>query len=142
MEMLNNATSFNQHLAESQLRGQQNRLDELGRAYANPEGADQQKLKKAAQEFEGIFVKQLLDAMDKTIDRSEGLLSGGSAEEYFRGMLNDEVAKSIATRTGGSGFGLAEAIYRQMADAVKPTPLAPTESLKIGAPKQTHEQEG
>lgn len=98
----------------SQLQSQATRLEQMKQAYLNPQGADQKKLKKAAQEFEGIFIQQLLDAMDKTVDRENSLMGGGSAEEYFRGMMNEEVAKSLATRPGGSGFGLAEAIYRQM----------------------------
>lgn len=87
---------------------------ELQRQYQNPENQDQKKLKKAAQEFEAIFVQQMLDAMDKTIDRKDSFLNGGSSEEYFRSMLNEEIAKSMTSKQGGSGFGLAESIYRQM----------------------------
>jgi flagellar protein FlgJ len=81
---------------------------------------DEKKLKQAAQDFEAIFVHQMLDAMDKTVDREGSILSGGSSEQYFRGMLNEEIAKSMTNRLGGSGFGLAESIYRQMAGQLKP----------------------
>lgn len=84
-----------------------------------PENQNDQKLKKAAQEFEAIFVQQMLNEMDKTIDRKNSFLNGGSSEEYFRGMLNEEIAKSMTMRQGGSGFGLAEAIYKQMAKNAK-----------------------
>ncbi len=70
-------------------------------------------LMKTARQFEGVFVKQLLDQMDKTIDRSD-FMGGGSAEETFRGMMYERIAENIASRPGGSGFGIAEAIYRQM----------------------------
>jgi Rod binding domain-containing protein len=96
----------------------ESQLNRLKSSYDKPSDGEHQKLKKAAQEFEGVFIKQLLDVMDKTVERS-GLLDGGSAEETFRGMLNDEIAKSISTRPGGSGFGLAEVIYRQMDQAMK-----------------------
>lgn len=95
------------------------KLQQLQKQYNSPQGGDQKKLKKAAQEFEAIFVQQMLDAMDKTIDRKDSMMSGGSAEEYFRGMLNQEIAKSMSSRTGGSGFGLAETIYQQMAKTAK-----------------------
>lgn len=91
------------------------KLQDLQRQYLHPQNTDQRKLKKAAQEFEGIFVQQMLDAMDKTIQREDSFLSGGSAEQYFRSMLNEEIAKSMTTKAGGSGFGLAETIYKQMA---------------------------
>lgn len=111
MDALSNNTSLNQtHLLQSQSA----RLEDLKQSYLHPEGADKQKLKKAAQEFEAIFVQQLLDAMDQTVDRQDSLLGGGNAEAYFRGMMNEEIAKSLSTRPGGSGFGLAESIYRQM----------------------------
>ncbi len=79
-----------------------------------------QELMKTAKDFEGIFVKQLLAEMDKTIDRA-GLFDGGTGEETFRGMLYDKMAESIATRPGGSGLGLAEAIYRQLASQLPTT---------------------
>ncbi|WP_303672574.1 rod-binding protein [Vampirovibrio chlorellavorus] len=108
---------FNAPTSGTQWQGQAQtaKLLELQRQYQNPENQDQKKLKKAAQEFEAIFVQQMLDAMDKTIDRKDSFLNGGSSEEYFRSMLNEEISKSMTTKQGGSGFGLAESIYRQMA---------------------------
>lgn len=76
-------------------------------------------LMETAKAFEGIFFKQLLDAMDKTVERS-GLFDGGSAEETFRGMLYDQISESISKRSGGSGFGIAEAIYRQLENQLSP----------------------
>ena len=81
---------------------------------------DEKKLKQAAKDFEAIFVQQMLEAMDKTVDRENSILSGGNSEQYFRSMLNEEIAKSMTNRLGGSGFGLAESIYRQMAGQLKP----------------------
>lgn len=112
------------------------RLDQLRAQFLKPEGQDQKKLKKAAQEFEAIFIQQMLDAMDKTIDRENSLLSGGGAEDYWRGMLNQEIAQSMSNRIGGSGFGLAESIYRQMAMNMKTNE---TESLKMGTVNEVSE---
>jgi flagellar protein FlgJ len=109
---------FNLQAGGAQWQGQSQaaKLQDLQRQYLNPENQDQKKLKKAAQEFEAIFVQQMLDAMDKTVDRKDSFLNGGSSEEYFRSMLNEEISKSMTTRQGGSGFGLAESIYRQMSE--------------------------
>ena len=95
------------------------KLQQLQSQYLHPGNADQKKLKKAAQEFEGIFVQQMLEAMDKTVDRENSILSGGSAEQYFRSMMNQEIAKSMTSGLGGSGFGLAETIYKQMSQSIK-----------------------
>lgn len=101
--------------AQSQL----SRLSAMAQQKTEPSTKKQKELMAAAQDFEGIFVQQVLEAMDKTIDRDNTFLSGGSAEEYFRSMLNEEVAKVISH--GPKGFGLAGTIYRQMSQNLPTT---------------------
>lgn len=60
-------------------------------------------------EFEAIFIKQMLNSMRKTVEKS-GLLDGGLAEEFFEDMLYDEYAKKMAEN---ANFGLAAMIYGQ-----------------------------
>lgn len=103
----------------------QGQLQKLQRQYEHPTTADSKKMKQAAQEFESIFMQQMLDMMDKTVDRENSLLGGGSAEQYWRGMLNQEIAKGMCMGNGGSGLGLAETIYKQMA-AQSQSPSADT----------------
>lgn len=67
-------------------------------------------LYKAAQDFEAIFVKQMLDSMRKTVNKS-GLNDGGHAEEIFEDMLYNEYAGAM-TKT--AGFGLSDQLYRQL----------------------------
>lgn len=92
---------------------------QLGQLQKQTGSNDEKKLKQASKDFEAIFVNQMLEAMDKTVDRENSIMSGGSSEQYFRSMLNEEIAKSMTNRIGGSGFGLAEAIYRQMSKQLK-----------------------
>ncbi len=73
-----------------------------------------EKLEETSKEFEAIFFQQMLEAMDKTIDREDSMFYGGHAEKTFRGMFNQEVSKSFTERPGGSGLGLADTIYRQV----------------------------
>ncbi|HUI71804.1 MAG TPA: rod-binding protein [Spirochaetia bacterium] len=68
-------------------------------------------LYKASQDFESLFIKQMLDVMRKTIHRENDLLNGGLSQDVFEGMLYDEYAKKMAQT---AGFGLAETIYRQV----------------------------
>ena len=68
------------------------------------------KLYKVSQEFEAIFIKQMLNVMRKSVSKT-GLLDGGMAEEIFEDMLYDEYAKKMAV-TGS--FGIADMIYGQL----------------------------
>ncbi len=78
------------------------------------------KLKKAAQQLEGVFFQQLLEAMDKTVDREGSIMGGGEGEKTFREMMNQNIAESISTAPGGSGFGLGEQIYQQLSAKLPP----------------------
>jgi Rod binding domain-containing protein len=88
------------------------RLKDLRASFLEPQTPKQKELKQAAQQFEGVFIQQLLEAMEATVDREEGFLSGGEGEKTFRGMLNQETATNISQQAG-QGFGLAESIYQQ-----------------------------
>ena len=68
-------------------------------------------LYKACQDFEALFIKQMLDVMRKTVHKEEDLLGGGLSQDVFEGMLYDEYAKKMAET---AGFGLAETIYNQL----------------------------
>jgi flagellar protein FlgJ len=73
------------------------------------------RLYKACREFEAIYIKQMLNVMRKTVDRS-GLLDGGFAQEVFEDMLYDEYAKKMAEH---AGFGLSDSLYRQLSTYVE-----------------------
>lgn len=68
-------------------------------------------LYKACQDFEALFIKQMLDAMRKTVNKSDDLLKGGMSQDIFESMLYDEYAKKMAET---AQFGIADAIYRQV----------------------------
>jgi flagellar protein FlgJ len=68
------------------------------------------KLYKVSQEFEAIFIKQMLNVMRKSVNKT-GLMDGGMAEEIFEDMLYDEYAQKMAE---SGSFGIAEMIYRQL----------------------------
>ncbi|MDR3200218.1 MAG: rod-binding protein [Spirochaetales bacterium] len=76
------------------------------------------KLREASQDFEAIFIKQMLDAMRKTLPKG-GLLDGGMAEEIFEDMLYEERAKLMA-KTGS--FGIADMLYNRYKDSVAAGP--------------------
>ena len=79
--------------------------------------SDKEKLKKTAQEFESVFISQLLNTMDSTVEKS-GFLSGGSVENKFRSMMNQYIAQDIS-KNPNSSFGIAKNIYEQMEKQMK-----------------------
>ncbi len=75
-----------------------------------PRGAESDKLREVAQDFESIFIFQMLDIMNAGL-ATDGLFGGGPGEKMFRSLMNEEIAKSIST---SSGFGIGDAVYRQL----------------------------
>jgi Rod binding domain-containing protein len=134
-------TDYGVNLNNSQLQARfaqmESTVQKMKDSYQNPVDADHKKLKKTAQEFEAVFFKQIIEQMDKTVERGS-FLSGGAGEEMFRSMLFDEVATRSSNRPGGSGLGLAELIYSQMEknlSEVKTQELPDPSGLKIGKPE-------
>ncbi len=69
-------------------------------------------LRAVAQEFEALFMNQIMKGMRKTVPES-GLLSDKSqAQTIFRDMFDTEVTKSGSR--AGHGIGLADLIVKQM----------------------------
>lgn len=74
---------------------------------------DMDKLKGLSQEYEGFFMKQVVDAMRKTVPKG-GYLNGGNAEEIYKGMMDDKLSSQMA-KNGGSG--IAENLYNTFSKA-------------------------
>jgi len=66
--------------------------------------------KKAAQQFEGVFISEFLGSMFEGVS-TDGPFGGGQGEAMFRSLMLDEYGKQIATR---GGLGLADAVSRQL----------------------------
>jgi peptidoglycan hydrolase FlgJ len=76
-------------------------------------------IRRAAEEFEAVFLAEMLAPMFDGID-SDGLGGGGMGEQMFRPMLVERYAESI-TRAGG--VGIADSIMRElmrMQEAITP----------------------
>jgi peptidoglycan hydrolase FlgJ len=75
---------------------------------------ERKKLKDVSQDFEAVLLQQLLETMDKTIDRSDGLFEEGQAGDTFRGMHYEQLAQQLTHPTSGfSPLGLAQQLYSQ-----------------------------
>ncbi len=82
---------------------------------------------KAAQDFEGMVLGELLGPMLATIPSASAPFGGGQAEETWRAMQGQEMGRHIAR---GGGLGLAVPVFRQilaMQEAARtPPPEDPT----------------
>ncbi len=82
---------------------------------------------KAARDFEAMALGQLLQPMFETVDSAHSMFGGGSAEETWKPMLVNEIAKKIAAN-GGLGLAspvMAEMLRQQEAHAMNPMQRTP-----------------
>ena len=82
-------------------------------------GDSKAQLKKAAEEFEAIFITKMLNEMDKTVDRENSLF--GKESQYvdtFKSIVYQQIGHDMASNPRSS-IGMAQQIYRQMEKYVK-----------------------
>jgi len=66
--------------------------------------------KKAAEDFESVFVSQMMEPMFQGL-KTDGMFGGGSGEQVFRSLMIQEVGKEISA---GGGIGIADSVYGEM----------------------------
>ena len=90
-------------------------------------GTQDAQLKKAAAEFESIFISQMLTKMDATVDREGGMFDNeGDYMKNFKSFMFNQIGRDMANNPNNT-FGLAKQIYEQM---------------KAGLPQSTTSKEG
>jgi Rod binding domain-containing protein len=65
---------------------------------------------KAAQDFEAMFIAQMLKPMFQSLS-TEGMFGGGKGEEAYRSLLVEEYGKAIAN---AGGVGIADQVKAEM----------------------------
>jgi flagellar protein FlgJ len=94
-------------LARAQLAFEPRALADLKLAAKGPsQGAA---LREAAEQFEGLFIQQMLSEMRKTVPE-DGLFSSAQ-EGTFRDLADQQLAQDLAK---SGDFGIAEALVRQL----------------------------
>jgi flagellar protein FlgJ len=73
------------------------------------------KLKKACNDFEAIFLKQMLTTMRKSVPKS-GLFNDGFANDMYQSMADDQLARDLAH---DSSMGIGDILYRQISGQIK-----------------------
>ena len=80
-----------------------------------PPRNEDDKLRDAASQLEGLFVQQLYKSMRDTVSAEDGIVSGGAGEDVFTGLMDQHLAAETPRHWEG---GLAEAVYRQLRTGV------------------------
>ena len=71
-------------------------------------------LKKVASEFEAIFITKMIETMDKTVDKENGIFcKEGHFLKNFKSFMYNEMGRQMA-KNPSSSFGFAKQIYDQM----------------------------
>lgn len=70
------------------------------------------KLKEACEQFEGMFLTQLVTAMRATTFKSD-IFGHSQEEEMYQSMFNEQLAQMLAHQDNG-GLGLANLLYQQI----------------------------
>ncbi|NLJ75121.1 MAG: flagellar biosynthesis protein FlgJ [Firmicutes bacterium] len=77
---------------------------------ADKKSTSQKALQEAAEQFEALFIYQLLTEMRKTVPEAD-LLGDRKGEKLFQSLLDQEIADHSARN---QSLGLAKLIYEQM----------------------------
>lgn len=78
-------------------------------------------MRRAAEEFEAIFLAQMMAPMFEGLD-TNGLGGGGMGEEIFRPMLIERYAEALSQ---AGGVGIADSIVRELMRLQEAQPEAP-----------------
>jgi len=99
--------------------------------------SDDAKKWKVAQDFESLFVHQMLKSMRNTVPKDENMSTG---RRIFTEMLDEQIANT-ASRTGS--FGLAQMIYKELAgkDATSPQKIMAAQNAYNWQPAKASEKQ-
>jgi flagellar protein FlgJ len=110
MKIEPNTTINNLTLATGNVKNSDNKFAEILNKVEKGKD-DDAKLMEACQQFESIFIHQMISQMRATIPEG-GLFEKSQGEKIFQDMLDHEYAQNISK---AGGIGLAKILYDQLA---------------------------
>jgi flagellar protein FlgJ len=75
---------------------------------------EEQRLRAATKQLEGVFVQELFKAMRETVPQ-DGLTNGGAGEDIFTGLMDEKIAAHVPEHWER---GIGESLYRQLRAAL------------------------
>lgn len=109
--MLSSMGSQSQSFAAQSFASQANLAMTQGQSASAPGAAGAgQDVRKAAEQFSGMFMSQMFQHMFEGVGQDK-MFGGGPGEEMFRSVLTDEYGKAAAK---SNGFGLTDKIMHAL----------------------------
>ena len=93
-------------------------ISKLQSKVATTSDADKTKLMKTAQEFEAMFLSRLLNTMDSTVSREDGMFAQGNGEKTFKSFYFQQIASEVS-KNPATSIGIAKQIYEQVQGQVE-----------------------
>jgi peptidoglycan hydrolase FlgJ len=87
---------------------------------------DETKLKKACEDFEALFINQLMQSMRRTVLKSK-FLEDAPGKEVYQSLFDREISKKMAQK---GALGVGKIIYRKVMEHEKSRMLRPTGGLQ------------
>lgn len=75
---------------------------------------EEQRLRAATKQLEGVFVQELFKAMRETVPQ-DGMTNGGAGEDIFTGLMDERIAAHVPEQWER---GIGESLYRQLRAAL------------------------
>lgn len=90
---------------------------------------DEQKLKKASEDFEALFINQLMQSMRRTVLKSK-FLDDAPGKEVYQSLFDREISKKMAQK---GALGVGKIIYRSVLEHEKARMAHPPGGLQMPA---------
>ncbi|MBC8204805.1 rod-binding protein [bacterium] len=84
--------------------------NDQGKLKADLQSKDEKKLLHVCQQFEAIFIRQMLKEMRKTIPK-DGMFPESNERSFYTSMFDEKVADTVAEN---GRIGLADMLFKQM----------------------------
>ena len=88
---------------------------------------DEAKLKKACEDFEALFINQLLQSMRRTVLKSK-FLEDAPGKEVYQSLFDREISKKMAQK---GALGVGKIIYRKVMEHEKARVARPSGGLQM-----------
>jgi flagellar protein FlgJ len=100
--------------------------------------AELARLRRAAQEFEAVFVEHMLKTMRQSSPKA-GLFPSGAGQKLYQDLADQELARAVSR---GGGLGLGDVLIRGLTRAEQKKPSSSLPARPIGQGEASSSERG
>ena len=109
MDTISNA-NMQAQMATAMQSGQNGKISALQNTLKGADDKTLERTREAAEEFEAVFISQMMQHMFEGVD-VDPMFGGGKGEEMFRSMMVEEYGKNLAAK---GGIGIADQVQAKL----------------------------